>query len=840
MSNWSGYDIVHRARLKLLPSHMNIPEKPIEHLHWTCVEELFHAGLEQPQSEWAAWLITQTTDMELRREVASLLHSWLRSQDLPADTGPELAPSMGALPVERFGPYQAVRLIGRGGMGAVYLAHRADGEFEQSVAIKVIATHLAGDEFVERFRNERQLLASLNHPNITRLLDGAVLPSGDPYLVMEYVEGEPLDQYCDAHKLGVHARLRLFLQVCEAVEYAHRSLIVHRDLKPGNILVTADAVVKLLDFGTATLMAQSSAVTATRNRMVTPRYASPERLRGERANTGNDVFSLGVVLYELLTGAWPYGDPESMISELKRAMGDAVPASPSTALTDAAADNRGVPRDRLQNLLAGDLSAIALKALENDPARRFGSVRQMAEDVERFLEARPVLARAQTAWYRTSKFLRRRWLPISAAAIFVFGLLAATGVAFHQAQLARLQAARAERVSEFAKNTFLSASSTWQSPLRGKSKAIQFIDILDNATERVGKELANDPAAEADLRATMGQTYAMLGDPVKGEKQLRLAIERIGLTPERNSRIASDIHELLCNTLNYEGRYAEAFDECRQSLALARSYGTGLFIGGIMHDTAYMAAKSGVPLKEVESLYREGAELGPSNAATARLWPAVINTRIGQIRVRRGDLAEGDRILRSAERLFRGQPGPPIEIVPTLKALASGARVSGRYDEAVQLLREAVDMLEQRPTAYLGRESVEIELAAVEALSGNRHALERFQKYAQELDVEKTSPIDWSYLEMLAGIVEAHCGLTDSAEPRFRAALSTSRKEALRQPEDRIEIYVNLAQLLSSSGRQKEADALAHEGLQVAAQAYGSFFPEHPLVMRLQRILQPR
>jgi len=301
---------------------------------WNRIEELFHAALERPEADQVEWLNAQPADPAVRGEVESLLEAcrWnaaLATRDPKLDSPPESA----ALPSERFGAYKLVRLIGRGGMGAVYLAHRADGQFEQTAAVKVIAGHLAGDEFVRRFHTERQLLASLNHPGITRLLDGGVSAAGDPYLVMEYVDGEPLDRYCDSRKLTVHRRLRLFLQVCEAVEHAHRSLIVHRDLKPGNILVTADGVVKLLDFGTATLMAESSQVTATRNRMLTPRYASPEQLRGERTNTTDDVFSLGVILYELLTGAWPYGDPGSMMSELRRAVGDSSPVAPSTAVS---------------------------------------------------------------------------------------------------------------------------------------------------------------------------------------------------------------------------------------------------------------------------------------------------------------------------------------------------------------------------------------------------------------------------------------------------------------------------------------------------------------------------
>jgi serine/threonine protein kinase len=346
-------------------------------------------------------------------------------------------------------------------MSVVYRAERADGQFDQTVALKVMAAYLAAPEFLRRFETERRLLASLHHPNITRLLDGGVSSSGDPFLVTEYVDGEPIDRHCDQRKLSVEARLRVFLQVCDAVDYAHRNLIVHRDLKPANILVDQEGAVKLLDFGTASLLAAEPDLTVTRLRMMTPRYASPEQLRGERANIATDVFSLGVILYELLTGAWPFGNPGSVLSELNRVAADSAASPPSTVITEATAESRSTPREQLGRMLRGDLGAIALKALENDPARRYDSVRAFLSDVENFLKGRPVLARPQTFLYRAGKLVRRRWLPVTAAAVFVCGLLAATGVATYQARQARAQANRARRMAAFTNSLFLAPSAMW-------------------------------------------------------------------------------------------------------------------------------------------------------------------------------------------------------------------------------------------------------------------------------------------------------------------------------------------------------------------------------------------
>jgi serine/threonine protein kinase len=718
-------------------------------------------------------------------------------------------------------------------MSAVYRARRADGQFDQTVAVKIMAGYLADREFLRRFETERQLLASLNHDHITRLLDGGLSSAGDPFLVTEYIQGQTIDRYCDQHKLDGKARLLLFLQVCEAVDHAHRNLIVHRDLKPGNILVNMEGSVKLLDFGTASLAAAGD-VTLTRARMLTPRYASPEQLRGERVGIATDIFSLGVVLYELLTGAWPFGDPASMLSELNRVVGEARAQSPTAAITGEAAQCRSASPGQLRRLLRGDLSAILLKALEDDPARRYQSVRQFTSDLESFLAGRPVLARRLTFRYRAAKFLHRRWLSASAAAVFTLVLSAATIVALHQAHVARLEAARAQRIAEFAKNTFLSASSTWTSPLRGKSNAIQFSDILDNAVERIGKELGNDPEAEADMRGSLGTTYSILGDPVKGEAQLLLAIQRLKRATGGSPRLAGDLYVRLCDTLSFEGRYTEALRACQESLALARIHGSSLGISTVMHDTAYMTVKTGAPLENAEELYREALQAGLREGAP-KLLSAIINTRIGDLRQRLGDLAGGADLLREAERVLRSEAGPPIEIIPVLSALAAGCRMRGDYGTATRYLNEAVDLLTGRPTPYLGRDQIEMELAAVESLSGDPQSLRRWQNAWGRLQATPLTAAERVHFEMISGIVEAHFGSPDSAERHLRAAIVMGEKELPRQPADRVEIYLRLAELLANSGRRQEAAVVAREGLRTAESAYGTFFAHHPLVEELRK-----
>ena len=352
----------------------------------------------------------------------------------------------------RLGVYKLVRRVGQGGMASVYLAVRADGEFRQQVAIKLVRAGLDSDEVLSRFRNERQTLAGLDHPNIVKLLDGGSSPEGTPYLVMDYVEGSPIDEYCDRQRLSVEERLHLFGRVCEAVEYAHQEGVIHRDLKPSNILVTADGVPKLLDFGIAkVLSAQRSdealRLTHTGARCMTPAYASPEQVRGKSPTFATDIYSLGVVLYELLTGHRPYRLKEHTPAEMERAICEQEPEAPSTAVSEwkvTSADGTGVSKttklvsqtregqpDKLRRRLRGDLDTILLKALQKEPERRYGSVAELAGDIDRHLQLLPVKARRSTLLYRASKFLRRYKIEVGAALIVMLALGGATSFAFN-------------------------------------------------------------------------------------------------------------------------------------------------------------------------------------------------------------------------------------------------------------------------------------------------------------------------------------------------------------------------------------------------------------------------
>jgi serine/threonine protein kinase len=364
---------------------------------WDRAKQLFSTAVALDEGQRDSYLGSQPDSKEILNEVRSLLGAYLESPDFLEGAVPELPLDelSGELPTSlagrRIGAWQLVREIGRGGMGVVWEARRADQQYEQRAAVKLLRASLLSDRDIRRFREERQILASLNHPCIARLLDGGMLEDGSPYLVMEFVDGLPLDAWCDRERLNVRRRLEVFLLVCSAVEYAHRQLVIHRDLKPANILVTAsDGVPKLLDFGIAKLMQSGGEEQHATTRLLTPECASPEQVRGELMSTANDVFSLGVLLYVLLTGQHPFAKPESNPLETMRAICEQEPRLPSS-----------VAHSRRKEL-HGELDAVILQAMRKNPAERYPSVRALADDIRAWLEGSPVSAIRQPWWRRSA------------------------------------------------------------------------------------------------------------------------------------------------------------------------------------------------------------------------------------------------------------------------------------------------------------------------------------------------------------------------------------------------------------------------------------------------------
>ncbi len=461
------------------------------------IESLFHRALERPKEERANFLWQECAG---NTALFDAVHRLLAADEAAGEEPEEVvkaAPAQEWRIGQRFGNYRITGLLGKGGMGAVYLAERADGEFEQKVALKLLAPHLVEDSFAEKFRAERQVLASLNHPHIVRLLDGGVSEQGEPYLATEYIEGTTLDRFASEKKLTVRERVRLFLQVCSAVEYAHQNLIVHRDLKPGNVLVAKDGTAKLLDFGTAKLLANPGEKTATESMMLTPKYASPEQLRNEAITTRSDVYSLGMILYELLCGARPFDSTGDAMGELARAYQFTHATALGRKITPEAAAERQASVKELQKALSGDLRAVAGKALQHEAAQRYANVGELARDLNAFLEARPVSARNPSFWYVAGKFLYRQRYAAGAAAL----LLVAIGIGIWTTVREK---GRAER--RFAQVRQLAH--------------YQLFDLYDEAEQIVGSTRLRARLAEEALRYLDGLRADAVGDE---ELQVELA-----------------------------------------------------------------------------------------------------------------------------------------------------------------------------------------------------------------------------------------------------------------------------------------------------------------------------
>ena len=582
---------------------------------WQQIKTAFSRALELLPEERAAFL-ESLDDPAVRVEVASLLASNREAGDLMeipairlnADSpdDPEQDPWIG----KNIGAYHVISRIGRGGMGVVYRAVRVGDHFLKHVALKVVRSGIYSEGAIRRFKNERQILASLEHANIARLLDVGTTESGLPYLIMEYIDGKPVDEYCDSRRLTIPERLRLFQDICSAVQYAHQNLVVHRDIKPGNILVTPDAIPKLLDFGIAKLLEPQlyfqTADPTVAIRPMTPEYASPEQIRGDTITTSSDIYSLGIVLYLLLTGHPPYRVDKTPSHELPRIILETEPERPSTVLKrveetkdaegrpvhvtpESVATARGEHPEALRRHLSGDLDNIVLKALRKDPARRYVSVAQFSEDIGRHLDGLPVIARKDTLAYRTSKFVRRHRIGVAAVAAIFFLLIAGMIATTWQARVARAQREIADRRFEEVRalaNSLIFDLHDKIQYLPGSTQARKL--LVQKALEYLDN-LAKDSDDDRILQLELATAYQKLGDvqgyiygPNLGDtagaaasygKALQICepLSRANSQDIPTKQQLSKLYQRTCTVRLMSGDLNGALEEAGRSLALMQS-----------------------------------------------------------------------------------------------------------------------------------------------------------------------------------------------------------------------------------------------------------------------------
>jgi serine/threonine protein kinase/lipopolysaccharide biosynthesis regulator YciM len=476
---------------------------------WRRIKNIYQQALDFEKSDRRAFVASACGDDEsLAAEVMKLLDVPTQgSSDIDEIVDSAAESFSGALtPGDRVGAYRILDAIGTGGMGYVYLAERADTEFEQRVAIKTVNLGFASPSMLERFQLERQILANLEHNHIARLLDGGRTESGVPYLVMEFIDGKSIVDYCEDEGLSLDRRLDLLLQICDAVQYAHRKLIVHRDIKPSNILVTADGIPKLLDFGVAKLLDASgdNALTRAEGRILTPEYASPEQILGEPVTTSTDVYGLGILLYELLSGRKPFDLGRATSPEIRELICRTDPVEPSKAAADI---GNGVKAGRI----SGDLDRITMKAIRKEPERRYEDVRDLAQDIRNFRAGRPVSARAPSWTYRTGKFVQRNRTAV--VAIGAAALAAIILTAYYTIRLAsERDVALRERQTADAATEFMTDLFAESEPGNALGESLTAREILDRGAEKLDQELDQAPRVRARLLYSLGYIYESLGD----------------------------------------------------------------------------------------------------------------------------------------------------------------------------------------------------------------------------------------------------------------------------------------------------------------------------------------
>lgn len=693
---------------------------------WTKVKSIYAEASELPQLARSRFLDSACDgDPTLRAEVETLLRASDESVDFltpPTRTNADGVDSgLERAPHSRVGAYRIIRRLGAGGMGTVYLAERDDGQVRTQAAVKIVKRGMDTEQILLRFANERQALAELHHPNIASFLDAGVTDDGLPYIIMEYVDGERIDRHCAAKRLDVRERLGLFAQVCESVSHAHRNMLIHRDLKPSNILITESGEPKLLDFGLAKVLTPGAhdatrSLTTTEQRFLTPDYASPEQILGEHMNTTSDVYSLGVLLYTLLTGRPPHRFRDKPTREIERTLRESTPQAPSAMVSSMGAErntpdadrfadflegfpvSEGSP-ERLFRILRGDLDNILLKAIHTDPARRYPSVDQFRADIARYLDGLPVLARKDTIAYRAGKFIRRNRNMVAAAALVAALLIAGGATIAWQAKLAadaRERETKAQLKENALQATLLSILYTADP---GAGEPVGAIDTLfDRFRARIDHGLSPEPEVDSKLFEQFGRIYYTHGRYREAARILRRAVGvRQTIPGAANSPdMASSLH-LLGAVLVDAGEYEEAENALRASLAIRlRLFGEhDNRVAGVLDNLTELLARQGryeegrAMFKRAEAIYSRTLEFYDLHLLEQSI-------KIANIMFERGDLDAAQALHDATLAEARDKLGADDEFLIGLMLLeAKIRRGQGRLEESRALHKDLLALIKR-------------------------------------------------------------------------------------------------------------------------------------------------
>lgn len=789
---------------------------------WKQISELAALAAEAPDAEAREELLRASPD--LRTEVESLLRY------LEDDSGPLDRPAPGSAAQhpyvgKQIGPYRVLRELGSGGMGVVLLARREEPGFDQNVALKLARISLRSEFFTRRFLEERQILSRLEHSNIARLLDGGVTSDGTPFLVMQYIEGSPLDRWCASQQADIRMRIGLVQKICGAVDHAHEHLVVHRDIKPGNILVKADGEPVLLDFGTARLLdnAAQSGMTATGMPMLTARYASPEQVRGLSGSTRSDVYSLGVILYELLTGRWPYEEEETNPPALLRAVVEMEPILPS----------RRCGSPQLRKLLEGDLDAILLKALDKQPENRYRTAGSLAEDLRRHLMSEPVMARRLTWRYRSGRFLlRNRWAAM-AVALVTLSLAGATAYSVRQARIAEQERAKAVQVAMFLEQLLGASPKGGVSALASGGSNLKVVDVIESAAGRVGEEFRNSPDIEAGLRSTIGSALMALGSYEK-------AMPHVDRAVTLTSKAYGEDHASSIRARTARGRlrllrgdYSGAQADFQVTLPwIQRNQPDDL---SFQHSLMAEALLRQSDRKGARSHFEAALEAMKKKFGSQHVTTATMVNNLAVVTEEDGDSAAAEKLFAEAADVLRKLPGPPGNLVYPLIGLQRASFFRGDYHAAKALCEEAYGhALKTAGARHPNTTVAAMQLALVKAHLGDAES----ETLARSTAALQKEVLPASHLEVSRGLVVLGRvlilrGKASEAAPLLQEAYRIARSIYPKSNWRTAEAALFLGASLAMQGKRAEAEKEMDRGLGEMRES----LPEtHPRVAEAIRI----
>jgi len=810
---------------------------------WRRIEELFDRLIDVPPDERRAGL-DALDDPDLRRPLERLLEAAARDDGvLDASAGERFATLMeevferaqtdtSAAP-QAVGPWRIVREVGRGGMGVVYLAERAAGDFEQRVALKLLKRGLDTDEIVARFARERNILARLEHPAIARLIDGGLSEDGRPYLTMEYVDGAPITDYCREHGLGLEARLSLFRRVCDAVHFAHRKLIAHRDLKPSNILVTSEGELKLLDFGVAKVLGgddgEAELLTRVGSQPLTPAYAAPEQLRGEPTSTASDVYSLGMILSELLAGRRPNRQHSGRDSERRdeeHAPRPSEAIQPDEKRVSQAADGASA-LSTLPRRITSDLDAIVATALRNEPDRRYPSAQALAEDIRRFLDHEPVWARPDSAAYRIRKFARRHRIGVAVSALLLIVVAVAVGAVLSQSQARVREARKAEEVKEFILGLFAAAD-----PATARGEELTVRELIDAGAERVSQELAREPIVRAEMEMVLGELYRTLG---LTEQALTL-LDRSIASYETVTRDAfpgrASALRAKGATLSDQGKLAEAEELLREAVAMHRQT-----LGPADPEVAEDFDWLGLVLRQrgeldgSEEALRQSLQIRQDAFGENHEEVATSLNNLAVLRRERGAYGEAESLYRRALEIRLSILGRMhTDTADTLNNLAALLYFQGRWIEARGRFEEVAAIYAQlygdaHPRTVMGRNNIGVTSLALGLNGQARPLLESVLEFwrTREGELHPNALVTRANL----GLIEADEGDLRTAEASFRELLSRA-EERLGAAHPFTAVFASrLAIVLQHLGRYDEAASYYERALAATREVRGEENPHY-------------